>query len=58
METTQRADESAPGENFAARVEGEPRRMAEVEMLTRMSLEQLLYYVLVGDGSVAQTKEA
>jgi hypothetical protein len=50
METTQMPDEPAPGEDFAARVEAEPRRMVEVEMLTRMSLEELLYYVLVGDG--------
>ena len=50
MQTTQRPEASAPGVRPAARAEGEPASMAHFQMLQQMSLEELLYYVLVGDG--------
>ena len=40
----------APAVRLAARAEGEPASMAHFQMLQQMSLEELLYYVLVGDG--------
>jgi hypothetical protein len=44
METMEQADEPAPATKVAAQA-GRERMVME-----RMSLEELLYYVLVGDG--------
>jgi hypothetical protein len=50
MQTTQPPEAPAPGVRLAARVRGEPASIAHRRMLQQMSLEELLYYVLKGDG--------
>jgi hypothetical protein len=50
MQTTQPPEAPAPEVRLAARAEGEPASMVHRRMLQQMSLEELLYYVLVGDG--------
>ena len=50
MQTTQPPEAPAPGVRLAAQAEGEPASIAHRRMLQQMSLEELLYYVLVGDG--------
>jgi hypothetical protein len=50
MHTTQPPEAPAPGVRPAARAEGEPASIAHRQTLRQMSLEELLYYVLVGDG--------
>jgi hypothetical protein len=40
----------APAVRPAAQAEGEPASIAHRRMLQQMSLEELLYYVLKGDG--------
>ena len=50
MQTTQQPEAPAPGVRFTARAEEEPTSMEHHQMLQQMSLEELLYYVLVGDG--------
>ena len=42
--------ESQPGAPDDAGSEKESKRMVDLETLAEMSLESLLYYVLVGDG--------
>lgn len=39
-----------PGALDDARPEGESKKMVDLEKLAGMSLESLLYYVLVGEG--------
>ena len=51
METMQRPEEPAPVGGFAER--GGRQRM-DTGRLAKMSLEELLYYVLVGDGRRAE----
>ena len=50
MQTTQGPEPPAPGVRLAAQAEGEPASMVHRQTLQQMSLEELLYYVLVGDG--------
>jgi hypothetical protein len=50
MQTTQRPETPAPGVRLAAQAEAESAGMMHRRMLQQMSLEELLYYVLVGDG--------
>jgi hypothetical protein len=50
MQTTQQPEAPAPGVRLAARAKGEPASMVHFQMLQQMSLGELLYYVLVGDG--------
>jgi hypothetical protein len=50
MHTTQPPETPAPAVRPAAQAEGEPASIAHRRMLQQMSLEELLYYVLVGDG--------
>ena len=50
METTAKRDKTTGDGHPIARVEWEHARMIDYEVLERMSLEELLYYVLVGDG--------
>ena len=52
METTKRMEPDVPD---AARPEKESKRVVDLEKVAQMSLESLLYYVLVGEG---RTKEA
>lgn len=47
METMQRSEPGAPVD---VRPEKESKGMVDMEKLAQMSLESLLYYVLVGDG--------
>ena len=47
METMQMVE---PGLQEVGRPEKEPKRMMDLEKVAQMSLESLLYYVLVGDG--------
>ena len=47
METMQRVKLDGPDD---ARPERESKRMVDLEKLAAMSLESLLYYVLVGEG--------
>jgi len=52
METMGKSDEPAPATEVAAQAGREPM------VMERMSLEELLYYVLVGDGRrIASDKE-
>jgi hypothetical protein len=50
METMQRAELDGPDAPDDARPEKESKRMVDLEKLAQMSLEALLYYVLVGEG--------
>ena len=52
METTMRTELDVPDN---ARPEKESKRIVDLEKLAQMSLESLLYYVLVGEG---RTKDA
>jgi len=48
METMGKSDEPAPVQGAGKQSGG--KSMVDLETLERMSLESLLYYVLVGDG--------
>jgi hypothetical protein len=50
MHTTQQPEAPAPEARLAPRAEGGHTRMAHFQMMQQMSLEELLYCVLVGDG--------
>jgi hypothetical protein len=50
MQTTQPPEAPAPAVRLAAQAEAESASIAHRRMLQQMSLEELLYYVLVGDG--------
>ena len=50
MQTIQRTELDGPDTPDDARPGKESKRMVDVEKLAQMSLEALLYYVLVGEG--------
>ena len=50
MAAMRSVEESAAEGARAAQVQKEPRKMEGFEGLERMSLQELLYYVLAGDG--------